>query len=347
MPEAPLLALGWSDEIRDRYERLGVVGSTPARVARVERSRCVVVGADGLDTRVAAAPVPAVGDWVAVLDGAVAAIAARHSALSRLDPDGETVQVLAANVDLVLITAPADRLSLARVERELVVAWDSGATPWVVLTKGDLADPEVVEDLRRRVVGTEVLLTSAATGVGVDELRMALAPNRTAVLLGPSGAGKSTLANRLLGTDAQATGAVRDGDSRGRHTTTRRQLALVPGGGVIIDTPGLRGLGLTGDGSGIDAAFPDIAELATMCRFGDCSHQGEPGCAVVAAVRAGTLDEVRLLSYLKLLHETADRDRRVDPKHRKSQLAQSRAATAQSKAATRSARSAARKRPGA
>jgi ribosome biogenesis GTPase len=263
---------------------------------------------------------PAVGDWIAVKGEVVRAVLPRWSELTRADPSGAAVQVLAANIDLVLITSPADRLSPARVERELTVAWDSGACPLVVVTKSDLADQEAVSALADRVVGVDVLTTSSTTGQGLQELYARLRPARTAVLLGPSGAGKSTLANALAGADALATSAVRDRDRRGRHTTTSRQLITIPGGGVLIDTPGLRSLGLAGDVP-VEAAFPDIEILAGACRFTDCRHQTEPGCAVEAAAASGELDGGRLTSFRKLQREAAVEARRSDPLLRRAELA--------------------------
>jgi ribosome biogenesis GTPase len=178
-----------------------------------------------------------------------------------------------------------------------------------VITKADVADAALARALERRLVGTTVVSTSATTGEGVDTLATLLAPGRTAVLLGPSGAGKSTLANALLGADRFATRDVRESDARGRHTTTARQLVAVPSGGVLIDTPGLRSLGLLGD-EGIAAAFADIEELALGCRFNDCTHEHEPKCAVVAAVGDGTLAPQRLESYRKLTSEAAGAPRR-------------------------------------
>jgi ribosome biogenesis GTPase len=298
--------LGWSDRVLALFAGLdGPAAAAPARVVRVERSRCVVVSVDGTERPVAAEVLPAVGDWVAVLEDAVVGVVPRWSALTRLDPDGVTIQVLAANIDVVLITAPADRLSLARVERELIVAWDSGAVPVVVVTKADLATPELLADVRDHLVGVDVLATSAVTGSGVDAVRRALLPDRTAVLLGPSGAGKSTLANRLLGEDLLATAAVRAGDHRGHHTTTSRQLVCVPGGGVLIDSPGLRSVGLAADGGGMDHVFGDIEAMAAQCRFSDCAHDQEPDCAVKSAVASGALATERFARYDKLRRELA------------------------------------------
>lgn len=226
-------------------------------------------------------------------------------------------QVLAANLDLVLVTAPGDRLRAARVEREVAMAWEGGAQPVVLVTKADLADADEVLALRERLVGVDVVATSGVTGEGVEEVERLLRPHRTAVLLGPSGAGKSTLANALLGEERLAVAAVRATDARGRHTTTSRQLVVVPGGGVLIDTPGLRSLALSGGGDGVAAAFADVEALAAGCRFGDCAHEDEPGCAVAEAASSGALDRDRLASYRKLLREVAFEERRADPRARK------------------------------
>ena len=312
-----LVPLGWNDRVRALYGEIAAPGLLPARVVRVERSACVVATSADRHVLADARTLPAVGDWVAaeIADdrSAVRGVVERWSTVTRGDPGGDRVQVLAANVDVVLVTTPADRPSPARVERESVIGWESGGRPIVVVTKVDLDGEGYVEELRDRLVGVDVVATSSATGAGISELATALQPCLTAVLLGPSGAGKSTLANGLLGTDALATAAVRDGDHRGRHTTTSRQLVVVPSGGVLIDTPGLRSLGLSGDSAGMEAAFTDIAELAAGCRFADCRHEGEPGCAVTAAEAAGDLDPERLKSYRKLERELAFERRRTDP----------------------------------
>ena len=255
------------------------------------------------------------GDWVR-LDGAaepsIEALAPRWTWIARRDPRGLT-QVLAANVDLVFVAAPADRMSLARVEREVAIAWDGGATPVVLLTKADLDDSGAHEQLRERLVGVDVHPVSSLRGDGVDLVRVLLQPSRTAVLLGPSGAGKSTLVNALLGYDAAATGIVRERDHRGRHVTTSREIHLVPTGGVLVDTPGLRSLSLAPDHGGVAAAFPDIEDLAADCRFADCGHSNEPGCAVRAAVDAGELDAARFANYLALRSDLEVEVRRDDP----------------------------------
>jgi ribosome biogenesis GTPase / thiamine phosphate phosphatase len=307
-----LVPFGWSDRVLALYTSCADAACTPARVTRVERSGCFAIGPDGEERLLRAELLPAVGDWIAVADGAVRHVLPRWSALQRADPDGAGTQALAANIDLVLVTTPADRSSAARVERELALAWDSGAVPLVVVAKSDLDADSVAESLDARLPGTDVLAVSAVTARGLVELRARLAPDRTAVLLGPSGAGKSTLANALLGEERLSTGAVREGDHRGRHTTTSRQLVAVPGGGVLIDTPGLRSLGLTA-GVEIGLGFPEIETLAQQCRFADCAHDGEPGCAVEAAITTGELDPARLGSFRKLAREVAWERRRNDP----------------------------------
>lgn len=322
MPEfspGALTAFGWTERVLALFNEVHEFPAEPARVVRVERSAAAAVFADGRERLLHAASLPTVGDWIVARGEVLLAVLPRWSELTRADPAGGTVQVLAANVDLVVITAPADRLSPARVERELALAWESGAQPLVLLTKADLADAATEAGLAERLVGVDVLATSAATGRGAEELHDRLRPARSGVLLGPSGAGKSTLVNALAGSDVLATGAVRDADRRGRHTTTSRQLISLPRGGVLIDTPGLRSLGLAGDVS-IEAAFPEIETLASDCRFSDCRHQAEPGCAVAAAVEAGELDPDRLTSFRKLQREAAAEARRTDPLLRRAEL---------------------------
>jgi ribosome biogenesis GTPase len=314
-----LASLGWSDRVAALYSDLAGEDDMPARVVRVERNRSVVVGPDGSDVLVDAAVLPSVGDWVVVNDRTIRHVLPRWSELNRRDPERPLDQTLACNIDLVMIVAPADRLSHARVERELAVAWDSGGRPIVVLTKVDLAAADVYAELDERLVGVDVIASSVVTGVGVEEVLAVLRPDKTAVLLGPSGAGKSSLANALLGGDVLATAEVRGADHRGRHTTTSRQLLAVPGGGVIIDTPGIRSLGLASDG-GLDAAFPEIEELATQCRFSDCRHDVEPNCAVLAAIEERRLDPARFTSYRKLQREMEDLARRHDPLRRQAEL---------------------------
>jgi len=300
-----LVPLGWDDRVAALYASVAQPHHEPARVGRVDRDRCTVRTATG-QLRAAAPVLPTTGDWVALRtdpEPAVDVVLPRWSALER---EG---QLLAADIDVVFVVASLDRpLNLNRIERELVLAWDSGARPVVILTKAD-ATPDagmLAKTVDARAVGVDVVTTSAATGQGVDELLAHLRPNRTAVLLGPSGAGKSTLVNRLLRDESEATGEVREGDHKGRHTTSSRHLLVIPGGGVLIDTPGLRSVGLTGAEGGVALAFPDVEEMAEGCRFRDCRHTGEPGCAVVGAVEDGRLDRDRVASYLKLQGEMED-----------------------------------------
>jgi ribosome biogenesis GTPase len=308
-----LVALGWDDRVASGFTEIPA-GMVPGRVVRVERGRCLVALADG-DHPARSTTVAAVGDWVGAHwrgdSLVVEAVVPRWSQLARRDPQGR-LQVLASNLDVVFIVAPADRLSVARVERETAMAWDGGAQPVVLLTKDDIAEPGLVERLRARLLGVDVMATSTVTGAGIDQVAAMLRPVRTGVLLGPSGAGKSSLANRLVGSPWLAVGDVRAGDRRGRHTTTVRQLLALPGGGVLIDTPGLRSLSLAGE-EGMAAAFADIEELAGGCRFSDCRHEREPGCAITVAVDAGQLDPDRVANYHKLRRELDYQARRDDP----------------------------------
>lgn len=327
-------SFGWNDRVVALFA--GLTGPfEPARVTQVHRSACAGVFADGSFRLLRSDPLPAVGDWVGVQGDLVVDVLPRWSELHRPDPDAPQLQVLAANLDIVLIAAPADRLSPSRVERELAVAWESGGRPVVVVTKADLVDTgECLAGLEGRLVGADVIVTSAPAGTGIDELRLVLAPDRTAVLLGPSGAGKSTLVNALIGHDVLATGAVRDSDQRGRHTTTARHMMPVPGGGMLIDTPGLRSLRLSGE-EGISAAFPDVEDLAVECRFRDCCHDTEPGCAVTTAVAAGELDRARFASYQKLQRELAAEERKRDPVLRQAYAARWRITAREGKARAR------------
>ncbi len=322
MPDVPALrALGYSPRWEALFEPHVAAGLTPARVVRSDRGSALIATSSGvvraqpaarlLKSARGPADLPAVGDWVAArapedLDvPLIEAVLERASAIARGDP-GRTsdLQVLAANIDIVFVVHPiADPPNLRRIERELALAWDSGALPVVVLTKADLsADADGARgDVASIAPGVDVLAMDALTGVGVEPLLGYLSDHRTAVLIGPSGAGKSTLINALLGEQRQATREVRVSDGRGRHTTVVRELIPMPGGGVLIDTPGLRALGLTGSETGIAAVFPDIEQAARTCRFRDCTHVDEPGCAVRAAIGAGALPPERLASYHKLV----------------------------------------------
>lgn len=323
MTDYSLTALGLTPRWEALFAPHAEEGLSLARVVRVGRGSSLVATRDGVlratpSSRLrkeAAGPagMPAVGDWVAVrvpedIDvPLIEAVLDRSSAITRGDPGKAAgVQVLAANIDIVFIVHPIDDApNVRRIERELSLAWDSGAVPVVVLTKLDLSDgPDVALDAVEAVAaGTDVVVTSALTGEGVAPLLGYVTGHRTAVLVGPSGAGKSTLINALLGEERLATREVRVSDGRGRHTTVARELVPMAVDGVLIDTPGLRSLALTGSEDGISSTFPEIEKAAESCRFRDCSHNDEPGCAVQAAVKDGTLPAVRLDSYHKLVAE--------------------------------------------
>jgi ribosome biogenesis GTPase len=273
------------------------------------------------------AATPAVGDWVSVLKrepvGAILGVLERRTVFARKAPGTETrEQILAANVDVAFVVAAATDVNARRIERYLTIAWQSGATPVVLLTKADIAEEldEMRAELEAVSLGTSVIVTSAVTGDGVDEIIRELRPARTGVLLGPSGAGKSTLINRIVGSDLMRTRLIhRSGE--GRHMTSHRQLVQLPQGGMIIDTPGLREAQLWEGDEALVNVFEDIEELALTCRFTDCAHAAEPGCAIKAALEAGTLDEERFRSYRKLQRElravAAKTDARIRIEERK------------------------------
>jgi ribosome biogenesis GTPase len=331
--------LGWT---ADRASELPL-GCVPARVFRVDRGRLSVVGADG-EARVRPAAAlydkdglagPAVGDWVAVRGELAVAVLTRTSAFVRTVA-GRTsaAQVVAANLDVVLVVdALAGEARVRRVERYLAVAWSSGATPVVVLTKADLCDdvPAAVEQVAEDALGVEVLAVSSVTGQGMDAVRGLLGPGRTAAMVGPSGVGKSSLANALAGRTLAETGEIR-GDGRGRHTTTARELHLLPGGGLLVDTPGMRELALYDDADGVDTAYADVAELAALCRYRDCAHRSEPGCAVAAALDDGRLDPARFMAWRKLQAEAHRQLLRLDARARAQEKARLRSFHRQLKA---------------
>lgn len=335
---AQLTRLGWNDWFAERFARLADSGATPARVVADHGTGCLVQTGDehlparlhhGLATRARrrdGATLPAVGDWVVIRrlgrQVVIEAVLERRTAFRRKAAGPRShEQVLAANVDIAVVVAgmnPAP--NLRRLERTLAMAWASGAQPLVLLSKADLAGAAadaITAEAERVAAGAPVVALSALTGQGVARVPGLIPAGRTAVLLGSSGVGKSTLVNRLTGGDLMRTAAVRS-DGKGRHTTTHRQLVAMPWGGLLIDTPGLRELQLWVDvqeGDGIGRLFTDVDELAARCRFSDCRHAGEPGCAVQGAVARGELTAGRLESYRKLRREAAAVERHVGRRH--------------------------------
>jgi ribosome biogenesis GTPase / thiamine phosphate phosphatase len=312
LPGFDLRELGWSDDLAENLES----GLVPGRVAAAHRGafdvwtergavRSRLPGRlmhDGLEV--------AVGDWVGLSDGLIRVVLPRRSAIVRNAASNQQRlthgQTLAANVDVAFVVSSlGPDIEPRRIERYLVTIWESGASPEIVLTKADrLDDPwPLAAEVESVALGVPVHVVSAVTGQGCDALQARIA-GKTAVLLGSSGVGKSTLVNLWLGEEVMVTKETREDDDEGRHTTTHRQLLVLPGGGLVIDTPGLRELQLWDVGSaGLEATFSDVEDLARDCRFGDCSHVHEPGCAVLAAVETGELPHDRLHSWRKLQRE--------------------------------------------
>lgn len=318
--QSRLDAFGWDRQWAQAFGQVAPAGTVPGRVVRGGKDRVLVATEQG-DDLAGAAELPVAGDWVALEVGGedddprcrVVAVLPRRSTLVRHRSRGVArPQVLAANADVVFVAASLDKpLNPARLDREIVTAWQSGAEPVVVLTKADRAGADLdtlTQDLSKRLGRHHrIVVTSAHDGRGIDQLRAELStttrPHATAVLFGPSGSGKSTLANALIGRQVAQTRAVRPGDLKGRHTTTNRHLLPVPGGGLLIDTPGLRSMGLWEVGEGLFKAFGDLEQLATGCRFSSCTHTGEPGCAVRDAIVNGEIDAARVASWKKLNEE--------------------------------------------
>ncbi|MFI7641780.1 ribosome small subunit-dependent GTPase A [Nonomuraea sp. NPDC049400] len=326
---AGLSRYGWTPALDGVFAGHRTAGLVPARIMRVHRGSCDAITEHGPVRAAIPAPhdadplaAPCTGDWAALRPGRdpeLVALLPRRSAIVRSSASRTSHgQVLAANVDTVVVALSlAAPLNAARLERFLALAWSSGAQPLIALTKADLvADAMAAHDeVGALAPGVGIVVTSAADGHNVDVLT-ALLGDGTTVLLGPSGAGKSTLGNALLGEELLATGTVREQDGKGRHTTVRRELVPLPGGGVLIDTPGLRAISLHDAADGLEQVFAEIERLAESCRFGDCAHESEPGCAVQAAIQAGDLVERRLASYRKLQRETAWQASRTDARLR-------------------------------
>lgn len=332
-----LATLGWDDDWRAAFEPHRAAGLVPGRVSIQHRGAWDVLTDEG-ETRArlpgrarhnaeSLADLPAVGDWVALDRSeqgapAIRAVLPRRTKFSRRaahDPGSEATreQVVAANVDVVFVVASlADDLNLRLLERYLTLAWESGARPVILLTKADLVpDPDTLVAEVSGIGDVAVHALSSRSGHGLDAVRSYLAPGITAALLGPSGVGKSTLVNTLAGEKLLATGSLRD-DGSGRHTTTHRQLIILPEGGLLVDNPGMRELHLWLADEGLDEAFEDIVELAGQCRFSDCRHEGEPGCEVKAALEDGRLDRARWESYRELQHELAELEKRLARRER-------------------------------
>jgi ribosome biogenesis GTPase / thiamine phosphate phosphatase len=350
-----LSSLGWDDGHAASFRPYEHDGQVAARVTRIDRGACDAIAAAGpvratfagaLLQASAADPIatPCVGDWIVVRAWADArvtaeAVLARRTAFVRaaVTPGASYGQVLAANVDVAVVTEGLHpEPDIGRIERFLALAWESGATPLVVLTKADLV-PDAAhlrDDVAIAAPGVDVLAVSATTGEGMSDLAPYVIAGRTLALLGPSGAGKSTLTNALAGEAVMFTRELR-ADGKGRHTTVHRELVVLPGGGLIVDTPGLRSVGLTDVSESLDLVFAEVEALAAQCRFADCEHRTEPDCAVLAALETGELAERRWESYVKLGREARWMAMRHDARLRAEQRNKWKRITKESRTRTR------------
>lgn len=329
---AQLERLGWTEELDSEFQPYADDGLAAGRVAVQHRGMYGLYTTEGdLQAEIAGrllhegvtADLPAVGDWVAYRPlpgearGIIQAVLPRRTRFSRKTAWSATEeQIVAANVDVVFLVMALTEQDLKprRLERYLTMAWESGAEPVIVLTKSDLCPdlPAALAEVSAVAYGVPVEVVSNVTGEGIEALRAYASGNRTVALLGSSGVGKSTLVNSLLGEERLATREIRESDGRGRHTTSHRELVPLPEGGLVLDTPGMRELQLWSADEGIGASFADVEELAAQCRFHDCVHETEPGCAVQAAITDGTLPAERFESYEKLQRELAMLARRQD-----------------------------------
>jgi ribosome biogenesis GTPase len=322
---------GWDDGWARKFTAADLPQCVPARVLAEYRGQYRIRTAEteqparvsGRLRHESAGPadLPVVGDWVAASEERggevqIHLVLLRETRFSRKSAGARTdEQVMAANVDTVWIVAAfGPNLNRNRIDRYLALVWESGAEPWVILNKSDLADApqQTAADLESTLLGVPVHPVSAMDGSGLEALAPALAPGKTVALLGSSGVGKSTLLNRLAGAEVMLTGEIRGGDGKGRHKTTHRQLVLLPRGGLLLDTPGMREIQLWNAESGLGKSFADVETLAEGCRYADCGHQSEPGCAVQQAVKQGSLDRGRLESFLKLRKELDHLERKQD-----------------------------------
>jgi ribosome biogenesis GTPase / thiamine phosphate phosphatase len=328
---ANLDAFGWSAELALAHAPHLALGRVPARVVAEDRGSYQLIGDSGhLRASVSGrfrheamndpSAYPAVGDWVAVDGGAtgdavIHAILPRRSALVRQASGKRTeAQVVGANLDVVFVVASLNAdLNVRRLERYVTAAWESGAQPVILLSKADLGGDvdAVLSAVADVAAGAVVVVVSSFDGRGVDEVRKRIKVGQTVAFVGSSGVGKSTLLNRLAGEERAIVREIREDDARGRHTTIRRQLHLLPDGGMVIDTPGMREFALW-ESDGLEQTFGDLDEIVAHCRFGNCGHDGEPGCAIAAALADGSLDPDRLEGWRKLVRETAHHERRVD-----------------------------------
>ncbi len=338
-----LQQLGYDGGFDAAFAKYRADGNVPGRVVREEREMYLVMTGDGetlaevtgrlRHTAAGRADFPTVGDFVALArcpgggNATIHGVLPRRSCISRKIAGAITdEQLLAANVDTVFLVSGLDGdFNPRRIERYMAAAWDTGAQPVVVLNKVDLCDnPEArIEEVRALIPGVRVHAVSATTGQGMDAIKVYLRPGKTVVFLGSSGVGKSTLTNALAGEEMQEVRGLRKGDGHGRHTTTARQLISIAGGAMIIDTPGLREVALWGDESDLSGTFEDVEQVIARCRFSDCQHRSEPGCAVRQAIADGTLDAGRLENYRKLQRELRHLEARQNHRMRMEERARS------------------------